>query len=155
MLSGFLVFAGLGSACAGRLARRGRHAAGVRVAVAAIAVVTLLHLAVLDAVFDALMPWPLWVRMPAGLLLVMPLAFAMGMPFPLGLSRITPELMPWAWGVNGCASVISAVLATLIAVHWGFSAVLLAAVTLYALAALWLPEQPTAPPSLRPPAVPG
>lgn len=155
VLSGFLVFAGLGSACAGRLARRGRHAAGVRVAVAAIAVVTLLHLAVLDAVFDALMPWPLWARMFAGLLLVMPLAFAMGMPFPLGLSRITPELVPWAWGVNGCASVISAVLATLIAVHWGFSAVLLAAVALYALAALWLPEQPTAPPSLRPPAVPG
>jgi len=74
--------------------------------------------------------------------LIMPLAFAMGLPFSLGLARvaqITPQLIPWAWGVNGCASVISAVLATLLAVHWGFSVVMLAAVTLYGLASLWLP----------------
>lgn len=155
VLSGFLVFAGLGSACAARLARADRHAVGVRSAVAAIAAVTLLHLAVLDGVFDALMPWPLWARMLAGLLLVMPLAFAMGLPFPLGLTRIAPELLPWAWGVNGCASVIGAVLAALIALHWGFSAVLLAAVALYLLAAAWLPDHRSARPDLRPPAVPG
>ena len=47
--------------------------------------------------------------------------------------------MPWAWGINGCASVISAVLASLLALHLGFSTVLLAAVALYALAALVFP----------------
>jgi hypothetical protein len=59
----------------------------------------------------------------------------MGMPFPLGLSRLWSggrALVPWAWGVNGCASVLSAILAALIAMTWGFSSVVLAACLLYA-----------------------
>ena len=43
--------------------------------------------------------------------------------------------MPWAWGVNGWASVLSAVLATLLAVQFGFSVVVGAACGLYLLAA--------------------
>ncbi|HWS02056.1 MAG TPA: SAM-dependent methyltransferase [Gammaproteobacteria bacterium] len=142
VLGGFLVFAGFGSAYAGRLARAGQHARGVRAAVAVIAALVLFYLATLGSIFTALMPYPLWARVIASILLIMPLAFAMGLPFSLGLARvaqITPQLIPWAWGVNGCASVISAVLATLLAVHWGFSVVMLAAVTLYGLASLWLP----------------
>ena len=56
------------------------------------------------------------------------------MPFPLGLARLraaAPALVPWAWGVNGCASVLSAILATLIAMRFGFSAVVLTAAVLY------------------------
>jgi hypothetical protein len=63
----------------------------------------------------------------------------MGMPFPLGLGRVArsdPALVPWAWGLNGCASVISAAAATLLAMHLGFAAMVLIAVTLYGLAAL-------------------
>ena len=62
----------------------------------------------------------------------------MGLPFPLGLARVSgswPRLVPWAWGVNGCASVISAVLATVLAIHFGFTVVVLLAVALYLLAA--------------------
>ena len=39
-----------------------------------------------------------------------------------------PAWIPWAWGVNGCASVVSAILATLLAIHLGFVVVVLAAV---------------------------
>ena len=70
--------------------------------------------------------------------LVAPLACFMGMPFPLGLRRLSagaPELVPWAWGINGCASVVSAVLAALLAVEFGFTAVIVAALALYGLAA--------------------
>lgn len=144
VLSGFLVFAGIGSAYAGRLACRDRHAFGVRAAAASIAVLVSLYLVTFDPLLARLMPQPLWLRVTATLLLILPLAFAMGMPFPLGLARVArtaPQLIPWAWGVNGCASVISAVLATLLAVQWGFSAVLLAAAALYGLAALWLPRE--------------
>jgi hypothetical protein len=63
------------------------------------------------------------------------------MPFPLGLARLgreTPELVPWAWGINGCASVVSAVLAALLAIEFGFSVVVALAVALYlAAAAVW------------------
>ena len=63
----------------------------------------------------------------------------MGQPFPLGLTALTeaaPSLVPWAWGVNGCASVVSAVLANLLAVHLGFRAVIVAGLALYLLVPL-------------------
>jgi hypothetical protein len=63
----------------------------------------------------------------------------MGLPFPLGLGRVSecaPALLPWAWGVNGCASVVAAVMASLLAMHVGFTAVLALALGLYAAAAL-------------------
>jgi hypothetical protein len=71
--------------------------------------------------------------------LIAPLAFAMGMPFPLGLKRvaeIAPDFIPWAWGINGYASVISAVLATLLAIEFGFTFVILFALVIYAIAAV-------------------
>ncbi|HEY5322144.1 MAG TPA: hypothetical protein VIK58_04890, partial [Caldimonas sp.] len=58
--------------------------------------------------------------------------------FPLGLARVEAadaRLVPWAWAVNGCASVTGAVLATLLAIHIGFTAVVATALVLYALAA--------------------
>ncbi len=62
----------------------------------------------------------------------------MGMPFPLGLRQVAedaPGFVPWAWGINGFASVISAVLATLLAIHFGFTAVIVLALLLYLAAA--------------------
>jgi hypothetical protein len=49
--------------------------------------------------------------------------------------------VPWAWGINGCASVVSAALATLIAVELGFSAVLWIALALYVLVLAVFPGQ--------------
>jgi phage shock protein PspC (stress-responsive transcriptional regulator) len=48
-------------------------------------------------------------------------------------------LIPWAWGINGCASVLSAIFATILAIHAGFITVLLLAIVLYMLAAMALP----------------
>ncbi len=66
-------------------------------------------------------------------------AFVMGMLFPLGirfLDKHNPEQIPWAWGVNGCLSVISTSLATLIAVESGFRTVIIIAALTYLLAGL-------------------
>jgi len=60
------------------------------------------------------------------------------MPFPLGLRRLSrsaPGFVPWAWGINGFASVVSAVLATLLAIELGFNVVIVLALVLYGLAA--------------------
>ena len=72
-------------------------------------------------------------------LLIAPLAFCMGMPFPLGLRQVAslaPGFIPWAWGINGLASVISAALATLLAIEFGFTVLLLLALLLYSGAAV-------------------
>jgi hypothetical protein len=72
------------------------------------------------------------------ILLIGGLAFWMGMPFPLGLKRLgrsCPDFVPLAWGVNGLFSVISAIAATILVLHAGFRAVIVAALGLYLLAA--------------------
>jgi hypothetical protein len=66
--------------------------------------------------------------------LVVPLAFFMGMMFPAGLVLVSPDKLPWAWGVNGCFSVIGAVLASVLAMDFGFAAVMVTAAALYATA---------------------
>jgi hypothetical protein len=78
-------------------------------------------------------------KIAMSLMLIAPLAFFMGMPFPIGLSRVAAgaaDFVPWAWGINGFASVVSASLATLLAVELGFTAVIVLALLLYAAAAL-------------------
>ena len=110
--------------------------------VAGIALLALAYLLGLDPVFDRLAAMGDGIRILVALLIVSPLAFLMGIPFPAGLSRLSGmdgELVPWAWGINGCASVISAALATLCAVHFGFQVVVMVAVALYGLAALSYP----------------
>jgi hypothetical protein len=142
VLCAFLVFAGLGSAWSGRYARRGRRRAGIRLAAAGIALVGLAYLVVLGPLFDALAQLSPAAKIVLSVLFIAPLAFCMGMPFPLGLALLgerIPSLIPWVWGVNGCASVISAVLATLLAIQFGFSAVVVLAVFLYAVATTVIP----------------
>jgi hypothetical protein len=87
----------------------------------------------------AILGWPLALRILLGGLSLAPLAFLMGLPFPLGLAwleRRAPGLVPWAWAVNGCASVVASVLAAMLALSGGFTAVLLIGAGAYLLAFL-------------------
>jgi len=144
VLCSFLLFAGLGSRYSGRLRMDGanRFRRPVTGAVVAIGAVSMFYLVALPGFFRLLMPLPDALKIPLSIMLVAPLAFAMGMPFPLGLARTAgraPFLVPWAWGVNGCASVVAAILATMLAIHFGFGVVVGLAVLLYALAAAVFP----------------
>ncbi len=135
----FLVGAGLGSAVSRRFADPRR---AVRWAVAGITGWALVSLLALPAFFQWALPWPEPIKWLCAIGSIVPLAFGMGMPFPLGLSllaRTAPGLVPWAWAINGCASVVSAVLATVLAMQIGFSGVVLAAVMLYLVAAAVTP----------------
>jgi len=70
---------------------------------------------------------------------LVPLGILMGFPFPFGLEwleKAGSRLMPWAWAVNGCASVMAAVLAAIIGLSAGFSVVLLVGALFYGIAAL-------------------
>lgn len=139
VLSSFLVFSGLGSAWLGRTPPGNRNRL-LSQAVTGIVILGTLYLLSLDVLLAQLAILPDGLRILICVTLIAPLAFFMGMPFPLGLGRLaeyTPGLIPWAWSINGCASVISAVLATLLAIHFGFSTVIAAALALYALT-LWV-----------------
>jgi len=72
-------------------------------------------------------------------LFLLPAGFWMGLPFPLGIRYLldTPVERAYAWSVNGCASVLSAILATQVAMSWGIPQVAAAGVFAY-VTALWV-----------------
>jgi len=115
-LAGFLISAGLGSGTSKRVATRWPQAA-IILAVTAIVSLGVVYAMVLPPLFDRLMGLPLSAKVAVAVGLLAPLGFVMGLPFPLGLSRVSdcaPGLVPWAWGINGCASVVAAVMASLL-----------------------------------------
>jgi hypothetical protein len=63
-----------------------------------------------------------------------PLGFLMGMPFPTGLRLV--QTVEWAWALNAAASVLGSVMAMVIAIHFGLTITLLCAAVAYVLAAL-------------------
>jgi len=137
VLFAFLLFAGIGSRVSQRLQdSKLRHP--VALVVLAIGVSAALCLGMLAWLFEHAMGLHDVARILITAALIAPLAFFMGMPFPLGLARVVAtdaRLVPWAWGINGCASVSGAVLATLLAIHVGFTAVVVTALVLYGVAA--------------------
>ncbi len=149
VLAGFLLSAGLGSAWAQRI-DWGAGGTPVRRPIAGIVAICLVYLALLPLLAGVLAPLPDGARIAAALLLILPLGVCMGMPFPLGLealARDAPAAVPWAWGINASVSVVSAVLATLLSVHLGFSMVILLALLAYAAAAALFPAAGAARPS--------
>lgn len=139
VLFAFLLFAGIGSHVSRQVAERTRTLRHPVAAVAAaIAASAALCLVLLPWLFQHAMRLPDAGRILISVALIAPLAFFMGMPFPMGLARVEAtdrRLIAWAWAINGCASVSGAVLATLLAIHVGFTAVVVAALLLYGVAA--------------------
>ena len=143
VLCTFLVGSGVGSLLLGRLSADPRRT--LRVAALGIVLLALAHAAILPGLLPALLGRPLPLRLTATVLLLAPLAFLMGIPFPAGFAlvrRRSEALTPWVWGVNGCASVAGASLATLFAIEVGLAGLTLAAGGLY-LAALLLAPRPS------------
>ena len=126
VLGALLLFSGLGSSLSARVAPR-RTLEGV------VGVVVLYGLG-MPLLSGPLLGLPFWARAAVTALGLAPLGMVMGMPFPrlLGaLQEREPALVPWAWGVNGALSVVASILAALLALSWGFRAVLVVGAAAY------------------------
>ncbi len=136
-LTGFLVFSGLGSFAADALYRRhGPERTARTVMLVAVSILTIIavYVILLPTLFRLGAGWSDPVKIISTLAVMAPLAFIMGIPFPTAMQLITDadeRLLPWAWGINGCFSVIGAAAATVFAIHGGFTALVLAAAALY------------------------
>ena len=87
-------------------------------------------------------------RLMITILLIAPLGFLMGIPFPSGLAWMRGEiasgadgaaqrwLVAWIWAVNGASSVLASILASLLTLSFGFTATFTIGMLCYALA--WL-----------------
>jgi hypothetical protein len=107
--------------------------------------VLILLIAVLIAVaviFEMALPGLL--RAPAAaryailMLTLLPAGFLMGIPFPLAMRDWVnlPVQRSYAWSVNGCASVLSAIAAAQVAISWSIAHVAAAGIIAYGIAAI-------------------
>jgi hypothetical protein len=97
-------------------------------AVLCLSFLTILYAAFLPPAVKALAGYPLSLKMALVFAALLPLGFPMGIPFPAGLTLMgerQPWLIPWAWAVNGFFSVVAPVVAAMIALTFGFTAVLI------------------------------
>ncbi len=132
VLAAMLVFSGLGSGYAARF--RERPYAGLRRALPVVGAGLLFVVFALDPVILAAVGLPFFWKLLLTLAVVAPISFALGRPFPLGITSLGPfpgPLVPWAWAINGAFSVIATPLANIVSVYAGWSLVLAAALLLY------------------------
>ena len=126
-------FSGIGSLLSGRLPDSGL-ATRLRWVLLSVVALVVLSVLTLSPVFYALVhlvaPWRVLITVAA----LAPLGLALGMPMPTGIRLLNaraPELIPWAWGVNGAASVLGSVGAVALAMVVGFDLALLIGAGLY------------------------
>jgi len=99
----------------------------------------LLLLLIYPFVFNFFLASPLFIRILVACMLIFPLGFFLGMPFPLGI--LTLEHLPrgavaWAWGMNGLFTVMGALASVILSITWGFQVTLLIASFQYVVALL-------------------
>jgi spermidine synthase len=137
-LASLLVFTGVGALSSTRF--KGRIDQATKVLAPLVVVLGLAYLFALPLLTDALLTAPLAVRVVVAFVVLAPLGFLLGMFMPLGLGAVagltshSEEYVAWGWAVNGFASVIGSVLTTIIAMVFGFNAVLALAMVVYLVA---------------------
>jgi hypothetical protein len=134
LLTALLLPAGLGSLWSGRLGGD-RLGKGIALSSAGVAAMALCHAFLVPNLLSHLLGLTLGARMAVTALLLAPLGFALGIPFPLGIRLLKGvgmvDQIPWMWCVNGISAVAGSAAAVLLAIQWGFSAALVLAAVGY------------------------
>jgi spermidine synthase len=131
-LCALLVSSGLGSRLSQDLSRSGYRA--VVAMIIAVLMVQTLELIFLDWGIPVLLGLAHTWRCVIGIIAIAPLGLLMGMPFPTMLTKsgqVSETLLPWAWGVNACATVLGSVLATVSSIAMGFNRTWMVAMGMY------------------------
>jgi hypothetical protein len=119
-----LLTSGAGSLAARRWISDWRR---VRFPILLIVLALVAYIFVLPRILVALVGLPLVVKFVVSGVLLAPIGFLMGMPFPTGLRALENTeagAIEWAWAMNAAASVLGSVLAMVIAVHFGLAVTL-------------------------------
>jgi hypothetical protein len=133
VLASLLIFAGGGSYLANRISNVSCHTISYSLlaVVGAVLLTQLIMPPVLSATLGLAMP----LRVGVAVGLVAPLGLVLGVPFPTGLRLVSeqvPQLVPWAWAVNGFFTVIGSVGAMILGMILGFTTVFFIAAACYA-----------------------
>ncbi|MEX2254136.1 MAG: hypothetical protein WEC34_01745, partial [Acidimicrobiia bacterium] len=141
-LMSILIFTGVGALLSQRWKEQPRRV--LPWLLGAIVLLTAFYEFALPPLTDALLGLPLAARVPIAFLVLAPLGLCLGTFMPLGLGAVaeltdhTTEYVAWGWAVNGFASVVGAVLSTILAMSFGFRTVMFVALAIYLVALLAL-----------------
>lgn len=134
ILFSLLLSSGIGSYVSGFISKE-KPTRKIVMAGSFIILIALIYLAILTPLFAVLLSQPSIVRITMTFLMIMPLGFFMGIPFPTGigfaaLSQKTISV-PWIWVTNGAFSVLGSILTTAIGITIGLNYAILFATMLY------------------------
>jgi spermidine synthase len=104
---------------------------------AGIALSTLLLVFSQQYLFDVLLQFGTPIRIFSAIIMIFPLAFFLGMPFPLGILAVQYKptgTVAWAWAFNGLFTVVGGIFCAIFSVYFGFTATMLVAVVAYMVA---------------------
>jgi hypothetical protein len=148
VLFSLLFFSGLGSRFSDRIP--------LRLSLATLVFLILVAPLLLPRLFAWTLGLPLTIRLGLTALILSPLGFLMGIPFPARIRSMKREQangqdneaqsdsIPWVWAVNGATSVVASILSALLALTFGFSWVLRLGALCYAGAWITALAQPGA-----------
>jgi hypothetical protein len=114
----------------------------VPIACALIGAGLLFYIVGLDAFLASFLEASMMTRILIAALVIAPPAFFMGIPYPNGLDSLQetkPNLLPWAWGMNGGLSLVGSALARLVSVSSGFPVLLKVGIAVYLMVGLLFP----------------
>ena len=136
LITGMLVFSGIGSFFSERYIDRARSV--MPKIFLAIFVILAVYAFTIDYALDRIGTLPYALRIVLCLLLILPPAFLMGFPMPTAMTTLgrlgKDHMFLWAWGINGCFSVIGAALVPIVATSFGLPAVVLVGAIAYLVA---------------------
>ncbi len=139
LLFSLLTGAGLGSLYSGRLKPQD-ILKGITTAAIAVGLLIIIYIFLIPLIFNQLLGLNLALRLLVMVLMLVPLGFLMGFPFPLGIRALKEAEMagyiPWMWGLNGVGSVLGSSLTIVIAISSGFAQALLVGAICYLLVCL-------------------
>ena len=126
LITGMLVFSGLGALTSERVLPRMRTL--MPALFLAIGGLLILYALFINQALDLIGALPYAERLVCCFMIVAPPAFLMGFPMPTAMTTLgrlgKNHMFIWAWGVNGCFSVIGAAAAPVIATNFGLAAVI-------------------------------
>jgi predicted membrane-bound spermidine synthase len=136
LITGMLVFSGIGSFFSERYLDRARSVMP-KIFLAIFAILAF-YAFTIDYALDWIGTLPYALRIVLCLLLILPPAFLMGFPMPTAMTTLgrlgKDHMFLWAWGINGCFSVIGAALVPIVATSFGLPAVVLVGAVAYLVA---------------------
>jgi hypothetical protein len=132
-LFSLLLGTGLGAAWSRRFQETTLRRTGA-IGIVTVALLGIALIVVAAPIVDWAIPFSRTARMAIAVAMLVPLGVALGVPMPTGLRMLSaraPQMVPWAWGMNGALSVLGATLAIFIAMNWGFRVTLMTASATY------------------------